>query len=359
MNMKKIVLSLLLLLGVSGVIFAQNDLQVLAVVKYNTSESITVKQLKARCLMYEKQRGASLSVEDREKVLTSLIEEKLVLQAAGKAGIAIPDSTVDQYFLQTMAQSVGSMLTEKQLNDLLVSKTGKTLDQTLQEQVGMNVVEYKLFIKNQLIAQQYILMQKQNELAGISATDAEIRNFYESNKASFVWGDMLEVFLVIIPKGDSIDSAKTKCADLRKKYSSKSLTEQAIIDKGTKEGFQAGSLVLPKTEEGAALIGMPFNNLCFLYESEEGYLSEVQETEQDFRFIKVGKKYSSKMLSISDVVQPGSNVTVYEYIKMNLTNMKQSQYLAVAAEEVAQSLNKPEYVDQKKTGEALKKLLSW
>jgi len=44
--MKKIALSMILLLATSVAAFAQSDLQVLAVVKYNKSESITVKQLK-------------------------------------------------------------------------------------------------------------------------------------------------------------------------------------------------------------------------------------------------------------------------------------------------------------------------
>ena len=357
--MKKFVLSLVLLLSFAGVLFAQNDLQVLAVVKYTTSESITVKQLKTRCSMYEKQRHVKLSMDDKKNVLKSLIEEKLVLQAAAKEGIAIPDSAVDQVFLQNMAQAVGTPVTEKQLNDLLVQQQGKTLDQALQEQVGMNVTEYKLFLKNQLIAQQYIIKQKQSELSEISVTDEEIRTFYESNKRSFVWDDQLQVFLVIVPKGSNKEQAKTKCSDLLKKYTSKSLTEAQIIEQAKKDGYQAGALPLPKTEAAAQTIGMPYKNLCFLFDKGEGYISEISETAEDYRFIKVQKKYTAKMLAISDIVTPGTNITVYEYIKANLTNQKQMQYLATAADQVASGLDKPEYVDRKKTGEALEKLLSW
>ncbi|MBP5568879.1 MAG: peptidyl-prolyl cis-trans isomerase [Treponema sp.] len=360
--MKKFVLSLVMILGITGAVFAQNDLQVLAVVKLGTSESITVKQVKNRCAMYEKQRGTKLTLEEKKKVLNALIEEKLVLHAAAKEGIAIPESTVDQYFLQNMAQAAGApSITEKQLNDLLKSQQGKTLDQALQEQVGMTVTEYKLYLKNQLICQQYILKQKQSEIQGISATDDEIRAFYESNKSSFVWNDMLEVFLVIVPKGSNAEQAKTKCNDLLKKYKAKANTEteKAIVEQAKKEGFQAGALTLPKTEAAADTIGMPYKNLCFLFDQGNGYVSDLSETANDFRFIKVGKKYDAKLLSISDIVSPGTNVTVYEYIKVNLTGMKQQQYLAVAAAEVASGLNKPENVEQKKTGDALDKLLNW
>ena len=231
--------------------------------------------------------------------MNALIEEKLVLHAAAKEGIAIPESTVDQYFLQNMAQAAGApSITEKQLNDLLKSQQGKTLDQALQEQVGMTVTEYKLYLKNQLICQQYILKQKQSEIQGISATDDEIRAFYESNKSSFVWNDMLEVFLVIVPKGSNAEQAKTKCNDLLKKYKAKANTEteKAIVEQAKKEGFQAGALTLPKTEAAADTIGMPYKNLCFLFDQGNGYVSDLSETANDFRFIKVGKKYDAKLL---------------------------------------------------------------
>ena len=71
------------------------------------------------------------------------------------------------------------------------------------------------------------------------------------------------------------------------------------------------------------------------------------------------KKYDAKMLSISDVVQPETTMTVYEYIRQNLVNQMQTMYLQNAANEIAKSLNTPENVEYKKTGDALIKLLSW
>ena len=65
------------------------------------------------------------------------------------------------------------------------------------------------------------------------------------------------------------------------------------------------------------------------------------------------------MLSISDVVQPETTVTVYDYLKRNITSQKQSQYFTEAAQEISKSLDIPSNVDRKKTGDALKKLLNW
>lgn len=360
-NMKKLALSLIMLFAVAGAMFAQNDLQVLSVVKYNKSESITVKQLKNRCAVYEKQYGRKLTLDEKKTVLKSLKEEKLVIQAATKAGLSIPDSTIDQYFLQTMQASVGAPVTEKELNELFQKSQGKTLDQVLLDQVGMNIVDYKAYLKSQLIAQQYIVKQKEKDIAAVAATDAEIRQFYEANKTTFVWNDMLKVFIVIVPKGSNPESAKTKANDLKAKYDAKKLTVKDLVDQSNKDGsgFQAGELLVPKRQEYAQTLLMSFENLQALFSVEDGFTCDVNETTDDYRFLTVQKKYNAKMLSLSDIIQPETTTTVYDYIKANLTQQKQMQYLQVAALEVAESLNKPEYVDDKKTGDALDKLLSW
>lgn len=359
--MKKLALSLMMLFIISGAVFAQTDLQVLSVVKYNKSESITVKQLKNRCNIYEKEYGRKLTLDERKVVLKALKEEKLVVQAATKAGLTIPDSTVEQYFLQTLQASVGMNVTEKQLNDIFMQQQGKTLDQVLLDQVGMNVADYKAYLKTQLIAQQYVVSQKQKEIQSVAATDAEIRQAYESNKTAFVWNDMIKVFMVIVPKGSNAEAAKIKANDLKSKYDAKKLSVAEIVTQANKDGsgFQAGELLVPKSAEYAQQLLMTFENLSALFTVEDGFTCDVNETTSDYRFLTVEKKYGAKMLALSDLVQPETTVTVYDYIKQNLTQQKQMQYLQVAAQEVADSLNKPEYVEDKKTGDALDKLLNW
>ena len=357
--MKKIILALFVLLASTAAVFAQSDLQVLAVVKYNKSESITVKQLKARCDTYEKQMGKKLTVDERKQVLDALIEEKLVLQAAAKTGINISDSNVDQYFLQTMSQQVGAMVTEKELNEMIQKAQGITLDQLLQSQTGMNTSEYKAFLKNQLIAQQYVISQKQAEIQKVAATDEQIRQFYESNKTSFVWNDMMKMFMVVYPKGANPEDTKVKVNELRNKLADKKMTAEQIEAQAQAGGYQAGHILLQKTEAYAYQLGMTYNNLMWLFEQKDDVVLDIQETEQDFRIVKVVKKYGAKMLSISDIVQPDSTITVYDYIRGNLTQQLQMQALTAAATEVSRSLHTNENVDLKKSGDALTKLLDW
>lgn len=365
MKTKRLILICGLMTAIAGAAFAQSNLQPLTVVKYNKSESITVKQLRSRCDVYEKQYGKKLSLDEKKTVLKALVEEKLILQAAQKTGITIPDSAVDQYFLQGLIQQFGAAAagatSEKDLNEMIKNQMGITLDQFLVQQVGMNIAEYKLYLKNQLIAQQYVVSQKQNELAKVAPTDEEIRAFYEGNKASFVQTDMAKLFLIAVPKENDPEAARTKLNDLRNKYVDKKITSDQIIvqSKLDNSGYQAAERVLPKTEQTAAILGMTYQNLLLLFSQSEGFVSDLQDTAKDYILVSVVKKYDAKMLSISDVVQPDTTVTVYDYIRSTLGQQKQMMFVQTAAQELANSLYKPEYVEEKKTGAELDKLLSW
>ena len=362
--MKKIFAVLSVLMFTSFAVFAQSDLQVLAVVKLTKNESITLKQLKNRCEAYEKQMsGRTLTLDEKKQVLDTLIEEKLIIQAAAKEGISIPDSYVDQYFTQYMSQTLGVSVTEKELDELLKKQQGKSLDEVLVEQTGMNRTEYKNNLKTQLLMQQYIVQKNQAEIQKVAATDDEIRMAYESNKSSFVWNDMIKMLLVIVPKGNDPDAAKQKAQDFLNKYNSKALTAEqiAIQSQAENSGFQAGVGLFPKTEAAAAGIGMSLQNLIYVFQQPEGYTTDVQESAStnDYRFLSIIKKYDAKMLGIGDLVQPETTVTVYDYIRSNLTQQKQQIYVNNAANSIAKELHTAENVDMKKTGAALNKLLEW
>lgn len=360
--MKKIVLAFTMLLATVGMAFAQADLQPIATVKLGKSETITLKQLKSRVGLFEKQANKKLSAEERKSVLEAYIDEKLILQAAAKAGLAIPDSQSDQYFLQTMMQQIGvPFSSEKELEEIILQTQGVSLDQFLKAQLGISKSEYKSLMKNQLISQNYIVSQRQAELQKIGPTDEQIRAFYEANKASLVWTDMMKIFAIAVPKGSNPEQAKLTANDLRNKIVDKKLTvEQALVQAQKPDaGYQATEGLIQKNEAYAMQIGVPLQTLLTMFNQKEGFVSDIQETPADYRILVLRKKYDAKMLSISDVVQPETTMTVYEYIRQNLVNQMQTMYLQNAATEIAKSLNTPENVEYKKTGDALIKLLSW
>ena len=360
--MKKIIAVLSVFMLTTFAIFAQSsEMTQLAVVKLNKNEFITLKQLKTRCTAYEKSLGRALTVDERKQVLDTVIEEKLIVQAATKAGITIPDSYVDEYFVQGMSSQLGVNVTEKELEELVKKSQNKTLDELLVEQTGMTRSEYKAHLKTQLMMQQYVVQENQSAIQSVSATDEEIRMAYESNKSSFVWNDMMKVFMVIVPKGSKPDDAKLKLVELLNKYNDKKLSAEQIAaqSQSADAGYQAGQMLLPKTEAAANGIGMTLQNLIYLFAQKEGYTSDAEETDTDYRFISVLKKYDAKMLAIGDIVQPETTVTVYEYIRSNLTQQKQQIYVNQLAANLSKTLHTAENVEMKKTGAALDKLLEW
>ncbi len=358
--MKRFPLVLFLIFAAAG-LFAQNDLQILAVVKLDKSEVITLREVRNRVETYEKQSKATYTPAQRKQILEALIDEKLVLQAAQKAGVYITDTQVDKYFLQNMSQQLGQTVNEQQLADIVKKQTKLSLDDFMKQQVGMGLKAYKAYLKNQLISQQYILSQKKDEMKNISPSDDEIRSFYEMNKASFVQNDMLKMFLLIVPKGDDPVAAKSKATKMLNEYNDKKSTLQELQaeSKVKDSGFQAGNLLISKTQQHAQQLGVSYKALLELFDKEKDFTSDLTETDKDFQFFHILDKYPAKMLAISDVVQPDTTVTVYDYIRQNLTQQKQSEFMVKAVKEISSKLNTDANVQRKVTGDALLKVLNW
>ena len=361
--MKRFALVATMLLAFVTTVAAQADLQPLAVVKLNKSETITLKQLKTRVEMYQKQNKIqTFTIEQKKEILAAIIDEKLIGQAAAKAGLSLTDTQVNQYFLQSLSMQVGRSVTENEFADLVKKNTGLSLDEFMKQQVGMNVADYKAYLKNQLVAQQYVLQQKnvQEEVKKVAATDSEIRNFYDLNKSSFVQNDMAKIFLVVVPKGDDIEAARTKANKMLNDLKDKKITFDSIkANAANDKTYQGGDLLIQKTAQHAMQLGITANDLNELFGRSVGYISELNETKSDFQFYAVRQKYAAKMLAIGDVVQPETTITVYDYIKQNLTNQKQQAALLKAVNDLTKSLDTPENVERKKTGAALDKLLNW
>lgn len=359
--MKRFVLGTALFFSFIAGLFAQADLTPLVVVKVNRSETVTLKQLKERVEIYQKQTGAqNFTVEQKAEILNAIVDEKLVVQAAQKAGISLTDTQVNQYFLQSLSQQVGRQVTEAEFADIVKKQTGQSLDDFMKQQVGLTTAGYKAYLKNQLLAQQYVLQQKQADIQKVSATDTEIKNFYEVNKSSFSQNDMIKLFLVIVPKGDDAAAAKTKANKMLNDLKDKKTTSDKLKSGSSPSaGYQGGDLIIAKTAQHAQQLGIGIADLMDLFGYDINYVSDLNETPNDFQFYQIRQKYPAKMLGLLDVVQPESTVTVYDYIRQNLTQQKQSQAMIQAVSEITASLNTKENVDWKKSGADLNKLLDW
>lgn len=359
--MKRIIAVSLLLVICAFTLFAQNNLQPLATVKIGKSETITLGALKSRIEVYQRQSGvANFTLDQKKEVLDAMIDEKLIVQQAAKSGVTVTDSQVNQQFIGMLSSMVGQEISEKDFGEMVKQETGKTFDQYMKEQVGMTVAEYKNYLKSQLIAQQYIMQLKQQELAAVTVSDTEVTEFYEINRSTFVQSDMLKMFLVIVPKAGDSSGAKVLASTLYNDLKNKKKTTNDVRkEMESSQKFQAGEMYVSKTSTAAAQLGIDYSALLEMFKRAKGYTSDMNETANDFQFYIIQDKYDAKMLSMNDWVQPGTTVTVAQYIRENLIQQKQSELFSVALTDTAKSLRTASNYKMEKTGTALDKLLTW
>lgn len=360
--MKRLFLYAAFVFCVSGAVFAQSDLQPIANVKLQKTEPITVKQLKSRVEALQKELGRVMTVEERKQVLDTLINERLVVQAAEKDGLKITDSEVNQNFIQMISQQFGKNVTESEFAQLIKEKTGLSLDEYMKAQNGMSLVEYKSFLKSQLLAQRYVLMKRQDQLRNLPGpSDPEIRKYYELYKQNFVQPDMVKIFLVVVPKADSSPASREKLTEMHRQLIAKPAVaaELKIRAQAEKSGFQAGDLYINKNATAAQNLGISMDALLKIFDMGVNQVSDITETDTDFQCFIVQEKFPVKILDLSDVVRPGTTVTVYEYIKNNMLAQSQNAAVNEALVQVINDLRQPDNFQILKSGSDLDKTLSW
>ncbi len=364
--MKVLALCVFFFAAVLPCAFSQSaNMQPLVRIKLNASkpETIFLKELKNRVETYQKQtRTDAFSIDDKKQILDALIDEKLVIQAATKEGMNLSGTQTDQLFQSAISQMVGKQVTEAQFAELVKANYNMTVDQLLKEQVGMSLSEYKVYLKNQYLARNYVLSKKSDEIQkAAEPTKDEIDNYYSLNESSLVQPETLKLFITIMPKGTDPSASKAKILKVYDDYKSKKISAELMKTESQKKdsAYKVGDMLIGKTEIAARQLGMNYANLLNLFKENTGYISDVIENNNEWYFFVITKKFPKKALELMDSVQPESNVTVYEYIKQTLSQQKQQQAFLKAIQEVTKELNTPENVERIKTGADLDKLLNW
>ena len=364
--MKKLAIGTFIVLAGLFAATAQASLyQQLAVVKITDTEVVTVKEVKDIVDTQEKEAGRKLTPQERAQTFETIINQKLILQAAKKAGVTVSASELDEAFLANISQQLNlpRVYSEKELNDLVMANKKMNFSDFVKDQTGMSVDEVKSqIIRPDLIWRRYLLSQNQQELQKISATDKEIRDYYELNKTQFIRPDSLKMFLVAVPKDSDPLAARVKLEGLLKdvKSGKKTIEQMRRDGQNPKDaGYGAGDLYLMKVQQHAAQLGVTYDELLKIFDGDLNKPSEIMDAGQVWQFYIVLEKYPFKALEISDVVRPESTQTIYETIRALVTQTKQLSFLEQKRQETIKSLNTPENVNRKKTGDDLIKLLSW
>jgi len=349
--MKRFAIFVLLAIYAGTAAFAQSDLQSVAIVRLTKSEPITVKQLKTEIeklawqdlaprlgrlpTAVEISRAAQgLSTDQRKQVLDAMINERLAIQAAERDRITITDNELNQQLTQLrtqMAQAIGRQPTEDEFAVAIKNETGQDFP------------AFRDQLRKQLIVQKYLMSKKQDLFNNIQQPpDAEVINYYNLSKAQFVRPDTVRFSMIQVPYG-SDNSSKSKAKDLAERLnreigSNPSRFDETVMKAQTpNSGYMAGDGgYLPRNLQAQQVAGMDFINTAFTL--KQGEVSKVIEGVQGYQIIKITETYAQKSLELDDIVQPGSRMTVRQYIAQNLYQQRQQEAQLKATQELVTEL---------------------
>jgi len=336
--MKRIALFTLFPLFTAIWCFAQQaDLQTVATVSYGgKTEAITVRQLRTEVERLEKSAGRLLSAQERRNVLDSMINERLAIQAAEKDKITISENELNQQINELknqMAQTIGRQPTDAEFATAIKNET------------GLEIAAFRDQLRRQLLTQKYLMSKKQSVFSNIKVpTDAEIINAYNLTKSEFVRPDTIRFSMIQIEYGPDAAS-KTRAKNLadslvREIGSSPSKFDEVVLrGKSPNSGFQSGDAgYLPRNRDAAEVVGQDFITTAF--NLKQGEVSKLMEGRQGYQIIKVTETYAQKNLELDDVIQPGSSMTVRNYIGNVMLQERQEEALNRATTELIADLRK-------------------
>jgi len=209
----------------------------------------------------------------------------------------------------------------------------------------MEFPAFKEQLRKQMIVQKYLLAKKEPMFKSIKEpTEAEIVEQYNLAKAQFVRPETVRFSMIQVPYGPDAAS-RTKARDLansllREIDSNPSKFDEVVTKSyAPNSGYIAGDGgFIPRNREAQSIVGQDFINTAFSL--KQGEVSKLIEGNPGYQIIKITENYSMKTLELDDIIQPGSNVRVRDYIKQALLNERQQTILTKASEELISDLRK-------------------
>ncbi|MDR2796325.1 MAG: SurA N-terminal domain-containing protein [Spirochaetaceae bacterium] len=334
---KRLILPALILLS-AATVFAQNDLKTVATVTLTKTEPITVKMLKEQVRQMESALGRPLDAGMRREVLSSMINERLALQAAEKEKITVTDAEVNQQFNELRSQ-LGQMLgrapTDAEFND------------AIRQQTGMELSVYREQAKKALTIQKYLMAKKQDVLRSIKEpTEAEIAKEYDINSTDLVQPETVEFSAIVFPVAN--DAEKNKKREEANKMAREINNNPENFDdklqrgKSPNAGYNVSQRgIIQKNATGQQQVGQAF--LEEALKLEQGKISKVLEIPsgqaRGYYIIKIAHKYPKKFLTLEDTHLLYGE-TVRTVLRETIMRKRQQEVITQAQQELVNELRK-------------------
>ena len=309
-----------------------------ASVRLNESEIISQNQFKKLVILFETNYKRALTLEEKKLLLNKLIDEKLIIQAAKKAYIVVTDSeinaTVDKY-IQNISRQLNRQVTIEYFIELL-KKQGKTLK------------DFKKEVKNMKLADKYVRKVKKNYFDSVTdPTNGEIEDYYNSNRDKFFSPEMIRfkhifINLQLLETDQEKKAAKKRAEEIQKKLKNGASFDdywEIFDEKGQKKiGTMMPAMLRRDDDSSKKIFGTEFINQ--LFRLKENDISAVLTSNVGYHIILVLEKLPFKTLTLADTIPPQNAMTVRNYIKTYLTQLKQAQILEKAIKEATADLRR-------------------
>jgi peptidyl-prolyl cis-trans isomerase SurA len=339
-RMKRHWLCVLALLLVTPGVFAQVIDKPVATVKLSKVEAISVKQFRQKIDEIEARTKSQLSPDDRRKLLDLLISEILITQAAAMENITVSQAELDGRI--ELARKSGGM--GLNLNRELTDVEFRTLLQ----QSGLTWEEYVDQLRKAVLQQKYVMQKKKAAFDKIAPpSEAEIEDFYQSNKTAFVVPDMVRFKHVYIDTRnlatkEERDKARARAEDIQRELRNGASFDDLVVkysdDKSSR--YKGGDFGYLRRDDQARkqLLGRDFFEAPF--KMEVGQISGVLQSNIGFHIIRLTEKTPFRLLELDDPIPPQDSSTVREQISAQLLQRKQADYYQQALEDLLAELKK-------------------
>ena len=327
--------ALLLLFLVAATASAQVLDQPVAIVRLTETVNIGLREIEGQLTVFEQQLGRELQAAEKQQILDALINDELLLQAAGRASVRVTQEEIQNYLSvqrQQWSQALGEMLTEEQFRRQVEQQTGESWSQFVSD------------VTDELIKLKYVREQKADVFQSLGGvTEAEVRDFYDEQETSFTNPAMVSFRHVYADLRGKSDEERTRARELLERYRQQirngSLTfeelERRALDDASISADNFGYL-MRNDARSQQLLGRAF--IQTMFGLDEGDVGGVYESNVALHIVFVTDKRSARILGLDDPILPGQNVTVRQQIRSQLAAQKEQQALARAVEGVVADL---------------------
>ncbi|MFA7109883.1 MAG: peptidylprolyl isomerase [Sphaerochaetaceae bacterium] len=314
---KRILCVLILAICTVSFLTSANISSPAATVKLIRNKIITTTELDKNVTDYQAQ-GVNVTPL---QVLNAMINAELFSQGAEKEGFVLTEEQVDSLVnasKQNVESQLGSTVTDAQFTQIIVQQT------------GLNMADFRQYLSEQYIRQQYVSSKKPEMLKNLPApTNKEIESFYKQNVKQFFNPEAIKLSHIFIPLKANDDATnntnKAKMEDIYSQIVSGKLTFEKAVNlysedsDSSNKGGDIGWLAIDSTTDRQNM-GDEFFDKAF--DLDAGEISDVVTSNYGYHIIKVTVHSQPKILTLTDKISPDQNTTVKSYITSYLSNQK-------------------------------------